>query len=198
MRAERGEVALLELHLARLVRSAGELGFALDLAPVTESVRRAASFGEPARLRLCLWRNGTHEVAASPLPPEAWTTVAVYPEPIAEAGTWRCTSKTSARAHYDRALVWASGAGADEPLLINARGEVMEGARSNVFVRRGDALLTPPLSSGGLGGVMRQRLIADGAGEAPLAPEDLRTADAILLTNAVRGVMPVNLLARDP
>ena len=143
MRAERGEVALLELHLARLVRSAGELGFALDLAPVTESVRRAAAFGEPARLRLCLWRDGTHDVAASPLPPEAWTTVAVYPEPIAEAGTWRCTSKTSARAHYDRALVWASGAGADEPLLINARGEVMEGARSNVFVRRGDALLTP-------------------------------------------------------
>lgn len=195
MRADGGEAPLLELHLARLISSARGLGFEFDLQAVGERIHRAAASGEPARLRLLLWRDGTHEVTASPLPPGAWTTASIYPEPLAEAGTWRCTCKTTARAHYDRAVAWAEASGADEALVLNARGEVMEGARSNVFIRRGDMLVTPPLASGGLGGVMRQWLVAKGAREQVLTPEDLHAAEAVYLTNAVRGVMLVDLLA---
>ena len=179
MRAERGEVALLDLHLARLASGAETLGYALDLDEVARGVRRAAAYGEPARVRLVLWRDGAHEITVSPLAEAPFRTAAIYPEPIEEAGTWRCTLKTTARAHYDRALAWAAARGVDEPILLNPRGEVMEGARTNVFVRRGGQLLTPPLAAGGLGGVMRQRLLAEGAEERPLAPEDLLAADAV-------------------
>lgn len=194
MRAEKGEVPLLHLHLERLAHSARDWGFAFDSIAVARALLTAGATGETRKLRLRLWRDGRYDVTGSPLTREAWTTVAVYPEPIEEAGTWRCICKTTARDHYDRAIAWAAGVGVDEPILINARGDVMEGARTNVFVRRGDALLTPPLAAGGLGGVMRQRLIDDGATETPLAPEDLSGADAILIVNSVRGEMPVNLI----
>ena len=63
-----------------------------------------------------------------------------------------------------------------------------EGARSNVFVRRGDVLLTPPLAAGALPGILRAELIADGkAREAVLMPDDL--AGEVWLGNALRGLI---------
>jgi branched-subunit amino acid aminotransferase/4-amino-4-deoxychorismate lyase len=65
--------------------------------------------------------------------------------------------------------------GTDEVVFCNERGEVCEGARSNVFVKRDGMLLTPPLSSGLLPGVLRAELIAQGrAREAVLTPDDLK------------------------
>ena len=71
-----------------------------------------------------------------------------------------------------------------------------EGARSNVFVERDGLLLTPPLASGCLPGVLRGELLAGGqAIEAILRPEDLLSG--FWLGNALRGLLPVELLAPD-
>ena len=219
MRAVDGEVPLLHLHLARLGRSARALGFALDRGAVSRAVRdlarettdaasAPAAFpaaaptplglspeASGARLRLVLARDGTFRLAAGPLAEAPWRTAAVYPEPLREAGTWRCIHKTTARAHYNRALTWAEAHGVDEPLLVGARGHVVEGARSSVFVREAGQLVTPPLAAGGLPGVMRAWLLENGAGERPLAPADL--AGEVLLANAVRGLVPVRVVRPD-
>jgi para-aminobenzoate synthetase/4-amino-4-deoxychorismate lyase len=77
-------------------------------------------------------------------------------------------------------------------VFLNERGEVAEGARSTVFVERDGILLTPPLTSGALPGVLRAELLAAGrAREAVLLPEDLSAG--FWLGNALRGLMPVSL-----
>jgi aminodeoxychorismate lyase len=49
----------------------------------------------------------------------------------------------------------ADAAGADEALLCNTEGFVIEGASSNLFWIEGDTVCTPPLASGVLAGVTR-------------------------------------------
>ena len=74
-------------------------------------------------------------------------------------------------------------------LFCNERGELTEGARSNIFVRRDGILLTPPLAAGVLPGILRAELIAHGeAREAMLTPDDLK--GEVLLGNSLRGLMP--------
>jgi para-aminobenzoate synthetase/4-amino-4-deoxychorismate lyase len=73
-------------------------------------------------------------------------------------------------------------------VFLNERGEVAEGARSNVFVERDGILLTPPLTSGALPGVLRANCWLRGeAREAVLLPEDLQAG--FWLGNALRGLM---------
>ena len=46
--------------------------------------------------------------------------------------------------------------GADEAILLNSHGLVAEGSASNVFLIRGEELLTPSIRSGALPGITRQ------------------------------------------
>ncbi len=49
----------------------------------------------------------------------------------------------------------ATRAGADEALMLNARGHIAEGTTDNVFLVRDGALFTPPASDGALEGITR-------------------------------------------
>ena len=91
--------------------------------------------------------------------------------------------KTSWREPYDQ-----PHPDCDELVFCNERGELTEGARSNLFVRRGDVLLTPPLEAGLLPGVLRAELIGQGrAQEAVLTPDDLD--GEVYFGNSLRGLI---------
>jgi para-aminobenzoate synthetase/4-amino-4-deoxychorismate lyase len=82
--------------------------------------------------------------------------------------------------------------GCDEVLFANERGELTEGTRTNVFVRRGERLFTPPISCGLLDGTLRQEIIScfrNKVTETVLHRSDLAIADEVLLGNSVRGLM---------
>lgn len=100
--------------------------------------------------------------------------------------------KTTVRKLYDSELARAVEAGCFDALFFNERGELTEGARSNVFLKLDGNWYTPPLECGLLPGVMRQKLLDDpayAAAERVLHAEDLARADKIVLTNAVRGAV---------
>jgi para-aminobenzoate synthetase/4-amino-4-deoxychorismate lyase len=101
--------------------------------------------------------------------------------------------KTTERQIYDQALAQlGSDPAIFDLVFLNQRGELAEGARSNIFVERGGVLLTPPLSSGCLPGVLRSELLAAGqAQEAVLSPDDL--AAGFWMGNALRGLIRVEL-----
>ena len=86
----------------------------------------------------------------------------------------------------------ATARGIDEPLFLNTKGQVAEGATSNIFaVIRGE-VVTPPVSCGLLPGVMRNfALRVTGAKERPLMLEDFMQADEVFLTNSLMGAMSV-------
>jgi branched-chain amino acid aminotransferase len=90
----------------------------------------------------------------------------------------------------------AAGRGLFEVLALNEDGRITDGGRTNVFLALGGRLLTPAAADGALPGVARRTLLEAGlAQEAALTPDDLAGAEAVLLTNALRGGVPVHALA---
>ncbi len=81
-------------------------------------------------------------------------------------------------------------------LFLNERGEVTEGAISNIFIEKAGRWITPPISCGVLPGVYRRHLLESqrDVEEQVLTLEDLKTADAVYLTNAVRGCVGSRLI----
>jgi branched-chain amino acid aminotransferase len=90
----------------------------------------------------------------------------------------------------------AIDAGVDEAILLDAQGRVTEGSGDNLFAVAGDRLLTPPAINI-LEGVTRAAILALAARagvraeERDLTPYDLYTADEVLLTSTVVGVLPI-------
>ncbi len=193
LRRENGAYPRLAGHLARLQQSAAWLSFACD--PVGIERQLAAQPVEGAwRVRLTLNKRGETTVACFPLVAEPLGRhFAVLSDAAIRADDPMRRHKTSDRALYDAAL---KAIEADpqvfDAVFLNDRGEVAEGARSNVFVERDRVLLTPPLESGALPGVLRAELLASGrARTAVLRLPDL--ANGFWLGNALRGLIPVRL-----
>ena len=105
--------------------------------------------------------------------------------------------KTSNLLNNILAVREAQAKGALEPILLNAGGQLAEGAGSNFFIVRGGQALTPPLSAGILSGITRAALLQIGpaigipTSEEVLRQEDLSTADEAFLTSTLKEVMPI-------
>ena len=85
--------------------------------------------------------------------------------------------------------------GYDEPIFLNSKNQITEGATSNIFVVVGDKIYTPKLSCGLLNGIVRQYIISNyDVIEKEIDIEFLNNADEIFLTNSLFGIMPVNNL----
>jgi len=88
--------------------------------------------------------------------------------------------------------------GYDEVVLLNERGEVAECTAANIFCVHGDQVTTPPLASGCLEGITRSVVLEVGpqsgvfVEERTLYPEDLYTADEVLISSTNRGVISVS------
>ena len=103
--------------------------------------------------------------------------------------------KTTHRPLYARAFKSATAAGCDDVLFLNLRGEVTEGAISNMFFEKDGRWMTPPIECGLLAGVYRRHLLETRPKieERVFYESDLRTADAVYLANAVRGLRRVTI-----
>jgi 4-amino-4-deoxychorismate lyase len=187
-------VPLLDLHLKRLEASAHALGFPLDRHALRNELH-AATFGyvDARRVRVLLSPQGemSIEIRKLPPPPDSIVDVAVLPRTLA-GDDIRVIHKTTDRRHYEEALRIG---GTFEVLLTDEDGYLTEGCFTNIFVKHGDRMLTPPLSRGLLPGILRQMLIERGeAEEADLKPSDL--TDGFFIGNATRGLIAARLVAQ--
>jgi para-aminobenzoate synthetase/4-amino-4-deoxychorismate lyase len=174
----------MDRHLARMAKSAAAFSMAFDAAAARAALEAAvAGKAGPQRVRLTLDEAGIYQATAHDLAPnpQHWT-YALSPDRT-DSRDVLLRHKTSRRELYDRAHP-----GLDEMLFLNERGELAEGARSNIFVERSGMLLTPPLEAGVLPGILRAELIAQGrAVEATLTPDDLD--GQVWLGNSLRGLI---------
>jgi branched-subunit amino acid aminotransferase/4-amino-4-deoxychorismate lyase len=83
----------------------------------------------------------------------------------------------------------------DECLLVNTKGNIVEGISSNIFIVKENTIFTPSLREGCLAGIMRQKLIEIARklnytvqDDAIIKINDLMAADEIFFTNAVHGI----------
>jgi branched-chain amino acid aminotransferase len=91
----------------------------------------------------------------------------------------------------------AHARGAEEALILDARGHVVEGTTSNVFLVRDGSLVTPPEEAGLLAGITRGKVL-ELAREMGLpvalrtfAPAELASADEVFITSSIRELVPV-------
>lgn len=151
----------------------GEATVLMTLNAAIPELANLPAIPEPARLWLSRWRR---------FPPDCL--------PV-EAKIMQGMNATLARLEADRR-------GYDEALLLSTDGHLAEAASANLFWLDGDVLCTPPLATGCLAGTMRERLRQCWGGlseERSITPEALAHMDAVVMTNSVRGIVPVEVIA---
>jgi aminodeoxychorismate lyase len=132
--------------------------------------------------------------AADPAEPVKWRLVTASIR--VAAGDRLARFKSCSKLPLVLARAEAEAAGADEALVLNTDGEVVEAAGSNLFWLADNALCTPPLEAGLLAGVTRAMVLEFAhALKWPLAerrirPESLRSADGVFLTLSSFGIVP--------
>lgn len=164
-----GRVFRLDAHLARIARSASDLGLArqLEIEPLREAVAQTISSNhlDRARLRLTVTAGSTSLLAptpdATPAPPaptvlitassptkydpqyfEEGITVVVAP-PAANPFDPAAGHKTLAYWSRLRTLRQAAAAGAGEAIWLTPTNHLASGAVSNIFLVKDGKLLTP-------------------------------------------------------
>ncbi|MBM4015356.1 MAG: hypothetical protein FJ293_10390 [Planctomycetes bacterium] len=156
----------------------------------------AATRGVGGLVRIAFARNGREPAIAvtrRPLPPaprhcRVAIAATARMEPAAERSV-----KQLDRAWVERLAV----AGVDETLVFDDEHGLLEGTRSNLFVWRGRELVTPPVASGLVPGVVRAEWIARAAEfgltvvERAVTANDLRRCGALVLTGSGLGVVAV-------
>jgi branched-chain amino acid aminotransferase len=96
------------------------------------------------------------------------------------------------------ASIYASENDLDNCLLLNDSKNVVEAIQGNIFLLKGNKLITPPVSEGCLNGVMRKQIISLARTienlevvEETISPFDLQKADELFITNVNKGIQPI-------
>lgn len=182
IRAYHGRVFKLDEHMARLYASAKSLFLTLpypmsQMAQYVVDTCRANEL-QDAYIRLVVSR-GEGDLGLDPASCPQPTVIIIaaqiqlFPESLYEVGLPLASSalrrpsgdvlnpqvKSLNYLNSILAKVEAAQRGVQEMILMNQLGHVVEGTGDNVFIVRGGALITPPLSAGILPGVTRQTVI---------------------------------------
>lgn len=196
-----GRAPRLAGHTSRLRASAAALGFPeLDAsALLTDALATVPSKGTH-RARVEVAPDGRASIAHAPMVPSSGNPILITlaPQP------WRPDAlsrhKTTRRAALDQAWRDADAAGAFDALGTDADGYLLEGGRSSVFVLIDGVWRTPPLARGVLDGVARAEILEHGslfgrpATEGDVTIDELRSADGLVVANALRGAMWARLV----
>jgi branched-chain amino acid aminotransferase len=96
------------------------------------------------------------------------------------------------------ASIFADENGFDNCLLLNDSKNVIEALQGNLFMVKGNTLITPPVSEGCLNGVMRKQILALARKmenlevvEEVISPFDLQKSDELFITNVIKGIQPI-------
>ncbi|MFM9096135.1 MAG: aminotransferase class IV, partial [Actinomycetes bacterium] len=102
-------------------------------------------------------------------------------------------SKTTSYAQNAAVLAMAKAKGAHEAIMPNTRNQICEGTGSNIFVVKDGKVLTPPLSSGCLGGITRA-LVCQwfDVEEVDMPMTILKEVDEAFLTSSTRDIQPIS------
>ncbi len=206
-------------HLRRLERSAASLGIAMPASAAQlggEAERAVREADNPeSYVRLMLTRGSgplglDPELCSEPplrvimveplVPPppvlyqKGITTVCVQTVRASDAAQ---SAKIGNYLASALALQHARQRGADEALVVNREGIIVEGTTTNVFFVQGSKLITPPLEIGILPGITR-KIVLDLARELfigvelrALTPEQAHGMQEVFFTSSIRELLPI-------
>lgn len=217
MKAYGQTILLQKEHLDRLEQSANALNFPCDRPAIESALQELSSkLTSPcSRLRLTLSR-GEFNGLGYPAPKEAWFCITAADYQETKEGEWptpvTCVTAPNLRVNptshlpqmkrgnYADCLYarnYAAEQLADEAIFIDTSGHVLEGATSNLFIRKNRTLITPPCENLILNGIIRQQLLQliplldMNVIEQKITLRELKNADEAFITNSLIGVRPI-------
>lgn len=108
------------------------------------------------------------------------------------------TLKTTNKVVNVTASIYANENGLDNCILLNENKNVVEVLQGNIFMLRGNTLITPPISEGCINGIMRKQVLTlakkiEGLEviEEIISPFDLQKADELFFTNVIKGIQSI-------
>ncbi|HEZ3218158.1 TPA: bifunctional anthranilate synthase component I family protein/aminotransferase class IV [Neisseria meningitidis] len=201
LRVENGRCALLDRHLCRLKTSAQALNLPLPDGCENQIKQYIARLPDGAfRIKALLASDGISLSRAVLNRLTDKQRVIISPT-ILPAQNYLRRFKTTCRTVFDQAWQTAETQGAFDSLFFNSDGILLEGGRSNVFVKYQGQWLTPSLDLDILNGIMRQAVLDEPQKylqtnqviETHITQKTLQEAEEIRLSNALRGVFAAAL-----
>ncbi|ELL30463.1 chorismate binding enzyme family protein [Neisseria meningitidis 63006] len=201
LRVENGRCALLDRHLCRLKTSAQALNLPLPDGCENQIKQYITRLPDGAfRIKALLASDGISLSRAVLNRLTDKQRVIISPT-ILPAQNYLRRFKTTCRTVFDQAWQTAETQGAFDSLFFNSDGILLEGGRSNVFVKHRGQWLTPSLDLDILNGIMRQAVLDEPQKylqtnqviETHITQKTLQEAEEIRLSNALRGVFAAAL-----
>ncbi|HET7444699.1 MAG TPA: aminotransferase class IV [Solirubrobacterales bacterium] len=193
IRLYEGQPFALGEHLDRLGRSAASIELEFDRVALAREIEALLAQAGPVdgQLRLIVTRGGRRIAATEPVPEHAETlrvATVTYTPTIILTGV-----KSISYAANMQATRLAKAQGADEAILVQPDGRVLEPPTSTIFWASADGeLRTPALSNGILDSITRDRLVkALDVAEGSWQVEDLLAASEAFLASTTREVQAV-------
>ncbi|HEZ1762906.1 chorismate-binding protein [Neisseria meningitidis] len=196
MRVENRQCTLLDRHLCRLKTSAQALNLPLPDGCENQIKQYITDLPDGAfRVKALLASDGI-SLSRAVLNHLADKQRVIISPAVLPAQNYLRRFKTTHRALFDQAWQTAETQGAFDSLFFNSDGILLEGGRSNVFVKHRGQWLTPSLDLDILNGIMRQAVLDEPQKylqtnqviETHITQKTLQEAEEIRLSNALRGI----------
>ena len=216
-----GKIVLASYHFDRLFQSLQLLQFqppvSFTPAALHEQVLQLAQLNghsQHARIRITIFRgNGglydpenhspNYLIQSWPLQPATWNeqgiAIDIFRDAVKTTDKYAAV-KSNNYLSYAMAALWAKQQGLHDALLLNPAGRIADATIANIFIVHEGVIKTPPLSEGGVNGVMRRHLLgilkSEGRAveEIPVTETMLLEASECFLTNVISGIRPVRTL----
>lgn len=201
LRVENGRCALLDRHLCRLNTAARALNLPLPDGCENQIKQYIADLPDGVfRVKALLASDGI-SLSHAVLNHLADKQRVIISPTILPAQNYLRRFKTTCRTVFDQAWQTAETQGAFDSLFFNSDGILLEGGRSNVFIKHRGQWLTPSLDLDILNGIMRQAVLDEPQKylqtnqviETHITQKTLQEAEEIRLSNALRGVFAAAL-----
>lgn len=196
MLSDSGKILYLDGHLRRLKASARAFKIPCTVSVLRQELTKyVKSLSGKIRLRLLLKTNGEFILEHQSMAPKNSVSLAItLSEFKTQSDDPFLYHKTTHRKLYNDEYRKYAANGYFDVIFTNERGEITEGAISNIFIRKSGRYYTPPVKCGLLDGIGRRIALKKfKAKEKLLYLNDLKKADKIILTNSVRGINEVVL-----
>lgn len=197
MKLENGQIKFLDHHILRMKSAADYFLFKFREKKVRKFIDQLTDqigLGQKKKIKLLLDKSGMlHSEISDIDKPAKNYSVILSENTISSVDRFRYF-KTTNRSLYDNEYENYSKKKFKEVIFLNERDEIVEGSRTNIFIRIGNTWMTPQLNSGALPGIYRKYFLLNHPDslEQTLYLADLVKADEVILTNAIQEEIKVN------
>jgi branched-chain amino acid aminotransferase len=217
--ADQGKIAFFKEHYERLKNSAAYLKIPFnysesDLLKICGSLLEKNNLSNTAVLRITLTRGLSERGIDSPMHGQSTLliTAAAYSPPTKSItacitdiirNEHSVISKLKTLNYLENILArqTAKERGFDEGIMLNTQHHITETSVANLFFKIGDTLVTPPLSSGVLPGIIRQQVLNACKQqnipclEQTLTLDDIQKASHAFQTNSLIGLQVITKIS---